>query len=108
MTPDSPQATFDDIIDAKLFADLLCVYGLPPVGKCGAAGDHEELRSPRQIRGQIVSNAVGKITPLWIIGEVGERQDHERKAKRVRRGTGRRAWAVALDPGHRRHKAIAA
>src|SRR5215469_4772257 len=107
MTAGSPQATFDDIIHAKLLADLLCVYGLAPVGKCGAAGDDKEFRSPRQIRGQIVGDGISEITLLRSIGEVGERQDHYRKAGRDGPGAGRRLQGAALDAGYRRHKSIA-
>ncbi len=57
----APHAPFEHITDAELTADLLRVERFAFIGKSGIAGDHKAAGNTREIGGQIVGNAVGKI-----------------------------------------------
>jgi hypothetical protein len=66
----------------QLSSDLLGVDPLALIGERGIARDHEHVRDPRQIRRQILGDSVREILLLRVIAEVGERQHHDRQARR--------------------------
>jgi hypothetical protein len=68
----SSHATFEDIPNAQIAADLPHIDGFAFVGEGRVAGDHEASRNPREIGGQVICDAVGKILLVWIVREVGE------------------------------------
>src|SRR5215472_12438155 len=78
------QATFENIMDPKLAADLLRTYRFAFVGECCTAGNHKTLGSPREIGGQILGDPVGEILMFRVIGEVHERQNDNGKPCRRR------------------------
>src|SRR5262249_8238756 len=73
-------AAFEYIANAKLSADLLCIYRFALVGEGRVAGDHETTGDPRHIRRQIVGYSIRKIFLVRVAREVTERQDKDRQA----------------------------
>ena len=62
-----PHAAFEDIANAELAADLLCVDGLTLLGKRRVVRDHEASRDPGEIGGQIIGDPIGEILLLLIV-----------------------------------------
>ena len=62
-----PHTAFEDIANAELAADLLCVDGLTLLGKRRVVRDHEASRDPGEIGGQIIGDPIGEILLLLIV-----------------------------------------
>src|SRR5215469_4799863 len=76
--PGSAHATFEDIADAKVAANLLEIDGFSFVGECGIAGDDEKPAPFRQRRDDVLGNAVDKIFLLGIATDIVKRKDGDR------------------------------
>jgi hypothetical protein len=74
-------APFEHIAHAELAPDPLHVYWLALESEGGVARDHERLRQPRQLGGQIFCQAIDEIVFLGTPSEIGERQDYERQLR---------------------------
>src|ERR1043166_1213116 len=57
LLPGLAHAAFDQIFNAKLLRDLLCIKWSVLVGKAGIAGDDEKPTKPRQSSNDIFRNA---------------------------------------------------
>jgi len=72
-----PHTSFEDIPNAEFAADLLHVDGLALVGEGRVAGDHKAPRYPREIRSQIVGDAICEVFLVRITRQVGKGQDDD-------------------------------
>ena len=77
----SAHAPFQQVAYAEFAADLPRVDGFSLVGERRVAGDHEHVRNPRQIGGQILGDPVREILLLRIVAEIGEGQHHDRQTR---------------------------
>src|SRR5215510_2405082 len=73
--PGSAHATFEDIADAKVAANLLEIDRFSFVGECGIAGDDEKPAPFRQRRDDVLGNAVDKIVLLGIATDIVKRKN---------------------------------
>ena len=78
----SPNAPFEQIADTQFAADLSRIDGFVAVGERGSPRDDEQILKPRQLRCQILGDAVGEILLLGVLAEVRKRQDNDRQARR--------------------------
>ena len=67
----SARAAFKDVLHAKFLRDLPYVDGLALVGEGRIAGDHEEVPERRQLRDDVLGDAVDKVllpaSPLMLV-----------------------------------------
>src|SRR5690242_9320634 len=83
-------ASFQQIPNAELPADLSDIDGAALVSKGRITRDHKERSKTRQGRRYLLDDAVGEIFLLGIATEVLEWQHDDRRSFRYRRGFGRR------------------
>src|SRR6516165_2775623 len=104
--PGSAYATFEDIADAKVAANLLEIDGFSFVGECGIASDDEKPAPFRQRRDDVLGNAVDEIFLLGIATDIVKRKDGDRGPvgqrpwpwlRRDRRPVGRLGEQSAVD-----------
>ena len=69
-----PDASFEDIAHAQLATDLFRADRFVPIGEGGIARDHETVPDSREVRRQILGDAVGKVLLVGVVTEVSERQ----------------------------------
>jgi hypothetical protein len=77
-------AAFEDVPDTKLPANLSRIGGFALKGEGRVASDHKASGNPRQIRCQIVGDAVGEIFLIGIAGQVRKGEDDHGQARRGR------------------------
>src|SRR5215471_10794621 len=77
--PGPAHATFEDITDAKVTANLPEIDGFSFVSECGIAGDDEKPAPFRQRRDDVLGNAVDKIFLLGIATDIVKREDGDRR-----------------------------
>src|SRR5580700_3237161 len=75
-------AAFEDVSHAELAADLAGMDRFALIGKAGAARDHEDTRTTRQISCQRFGDAIDKRIVLRIAADVEKRQNHKREPRR--------------------------
>ena len=72
---------FQGVADAEFAPDLLRIDRLTflkvanSVGRCGVVGDHESAGQMREVRRQIVDEAIGESVLFGVAAQVGERQN---------------------------------
>jgi hypothetical protein len=71
-------ASFKDIANAQLMANLLGLGRLLAVAERGIARNYKHVRDPRQIGRQIFGDSVGEILLVRVAVQVGEGQHHNR------------------------------
>src|SRR5262245_52538940 len=72
-------ASLQDVVHAKLASDLAYVDRLSLVLQGGVVGDDEEIGEPRQLRNDILGNAVGKIVLSLVAARVVQGQHGDRR-----------------------------
>ena len=77
--------TFEHIAHTKLLADFLGVGILPLEGEGGVAGDDEAVADAREVRGEVLRDAVGEIVLRWVARKICEGQHDEREMCNLRR-----------------------
>jgi hypothetical protein len=77
MSSPATDAALKQIAHAKLLGDLRRLHGLALVGEGGVARDHEQVRDARQLRGEVLCDAVGKIALLLVVAQIVEGEHHE-------------------------------
>ena len=82
-------APFQHIAHSQLAPDLLRVSGPVAIGERGIAGDHGHIREPRQIRRDVLGDAVCEVLLFAVVAQIDEGQDHDRQAWSGRPGTDR-------------------
>src|SRR5271165_2013362 len=71
-------ASFEDIANAQLVANLLGLGRLVAVAERGIAGNYKHVSDPRQIGRQVLGDRVGEILLVRVAVQVGERQHDDR------------------------------
>ncbi len=71
-------AAFQHVANAKFARDLACIDRAPLVSEGRVAGDHKEARQPRQERGDVLGDTVGKEFLRWITAHLVEGQHSNR------------------------------
>src|SRR6516225_182733 len=79
----SPNTSLKHIADAELAADPPRIDPLALIGERGIARDYEQVRNSRQIRRQILGDAVGEVLLRPVVAEVGKGQHDDRQAWRT-------------------------
>ena len=95
----APDTALHNVLDAQIAADLADVDRLVLECEGRVPGDHEERLEARQLRNQVVGDAVREVVPLRTAAHVDEGQERDRG---LRRETARRA--AALGTGRRRRR----
>jgi len=80
-----PDAALQHVACAQLPPDLPDINRLALVLEGGIARDDHELGEPRQLRCNVLSNAVAEIVLLRVAAEVGEGQHRDRGTIQQRR-----------------------
>jgi len=77
-------AALEHIADVQLAPDRLHVERLAFVGERRVAGDHDRASYPREIGRKALRDPVDEMLLLRAAADIGERQDHDREARRDR------------------------
>jgi hypothetical protein len=72
-------AAFDDVADVQLFGDLGDIHRLALEGEDGVSGDDRERGDLREVRDDILRDAIAEVLLFGIAAHVDERQDSNRK-----------------------------
>ena len=79
-------AALENIADVQLAADLFHIAASALVVERSVARDHEGAPNAREIGGQTLADAVDEIVLLRVAGQVGEGQNDDGEARRLRPG----------------------
>jgi hypothetical protein len=70
-------AAFEHIVDAEIVADASHIGGLASVNLGRIPRDDEQILRVRQVRDDILGDAISKPVPLGVAADIGEGQDRD-------------------------------